>query len=53
MDGVKLPFPIFFAFPRERFIAQRWWLVRVVCFVFVGHGQNFIERIGCGTGSSV
>ncbi len=53
MDGVKLPFPIFFAFPRERLIALRWWLVRVVCFVFVGHGQNFIERIGCGTGSSV
>ena len=33
-------------FFRERFIAQRWWLLRVVRFVFVGHGwQRFEEGL--------
>ena len=46
MDGVKLPFPNFFAFPRERLIALRWWLVRVFGLVFVGHGwQRFEEGL--------
>ena len=34
-------------FLHERFIAQRWCLIRVVGFVFVGHGQNCFEWVGC------
>ena len=33
-------------FLHERFIAQRWWLIRVFGLVFVGHGWNCFEWIG-------
>ena len=50
VDWVELRLRPVGVFLRERFIGQRWCLVRVVGFAIVGHGWNCIEPIGCKYG---
>ena len=46
MNWIELRLPTLGVLFRERFIARCWCQVRIVGFVFVGHGWNCFEWIG-------